>query len=355
MRTRVGLSLAVLTTVLLAGCTVAGEAAPQPSPAAPESSPAPSMPASPTPTAESRVEPVRLFDGECDRMLAPATLDAFLGDGWQDYDQWLTTQYAGSPDRVDPAPEGTLGGLECRWKAPEDSASGLFDLRVLALPADAVPADFAEKFATAACDWQYDALICRLLRVEDGVAILAATLASESEADTHDDALSQAIDAVAASARRGVAAAAPVTRSDRWWDGPACEAIGERIADLTEGTFVAGYWEGVESPEAGFFRTAGVSQECPWFSESETLPAGEPHRIFSVTTYPGGHWMWADLVEGASPVDVSGAVDAATFSEREDEAGSIYVTDGVNVLHVNGADLGFNVDVAERVLDVANS
>lgn len=352
MRTRAGFTLALLTSVLLAGCATVSPASPQSSPGAIESSP-PSAEA-PTSTPAPRVEPARLFDGECERMLAPATLGSFLGDGWQVYEQWLTEQYADYPDRVDPAPEGTLGGLECRWKAPDDSASGLFDLRVLALPSDAVPADFAEAFGTPTCGWQYDALICRLLRVEDDVAILAATL-SESEADTHAEALSEAIDVVAASARQQTVTAEPVDRSDEWWMGPACDAMGERIADLTGGTFVAGYWEGVESPENGFFRTAGVSQECPWFSENESQPAGEPFRIFSVTTYPGGHWMWADLVEGATSVEVSGAVAAATFSDREDEAGSIYATDGVNILHVSGEDLGFNVDVAERVLALAGS
>ena len=337
----------LVALALLTGCAPADEVAPPPSPPASVAA-SPEQP-SPTPTATPRTEPIRLFDGDCGSVIASEKLDALLGDGWKDYDQWLAEDGPGIPDRVAAAPEGTLGGVECRWKAPDGSASGLFDLRVLALPAEAMPASFVQAFATPACDASYDSLVCRLVRVEDGVAILAATLAA-SEEERHGDALTRGIDAVAASAREQGVTAEPVTPTDAWSTNGTCDEVGGAVADLTDGTFSAGYWEGSEQPEQTLFAEAGVAQDCPMYSDSETIPEDETFRIFTVSSYPGGQWMWSDLVDGATAVEVDGAAAAASFATADDEAGDLYVTDGVNILIVGGADVAFNIDVAERVL-----
>lgn len=362
--------ISVVVAAVLVGCTPAAvptpaapadavpTAAPEASTPAPSLSPAPSastapaVPSDPAPVSE----PVRFFGGECSRALAEAQLDALLDEGWRPYDDFLQEQVPDVKARTSFAPEGTLGGISCRWKAPESSSSGLWDLEVLVLPAAEVPTSFRTQFSTQKCGWNYDALICRLAAVRGDAWILASTMAdgSEDRDPDHAAALGRAISAVSDAVENNPTSPKPASRTGEWWETPSCTVLGEgmRIDDLTSGTFRAGYWEGSPQPEQILLDQAGVQRNCPWFSDSETIDPGETFRIFTVTAAPGAHWAWESVTAGASEVEVAGAMEARTFSRPADEGGDLYVTDGANILVVGGEDTEFLVEIAERALAV---
>lgn len=359
MRIRASVSAAALSVLLLAGCATS-----TPTPAdtpdaatSAEPSPSPTSP-SPTPTAPQEVvDPVRLFDGDCGEVLTDAQLQDVVGAGAMTDQDYLVS--VGTPVRPRVTPEGTLGGLECRWRTAEESSAELGDATVLILPAPQVPASFVGAFADRECAPMYDAMICRVARTADDVWIMARSghVAGESGEEPSEESLRRVIDAVAESLPRGAGTPEPVTRTAAWWNTPSCEefATAMRFDELTDGGFEHGYWEGSEQAEQTLFDAAGVSRHCPFYTSSDRMTDTEEHRIFSVLTYPGGQWMWETLAEGAEALDLEGA-EAAMAYLNGNAAGTVYATDGVNVVEVGGdEDLDFFTDVAERALAVLAS
>lgn len=360
MRTRAGVICALSAVLLLAGCAApAAEPAAEPSTRAAEPSSTPSPVAEPaaSPTAtpaepEAAVDPIRLFGGDCGAMLTDGQLDGLLDAGWTPYDRFLESVDVRAVPRA--APEGTLGGLRCRWKAPDGSSSGLHDVTVLALPHSHVPAAFVDAFADKQCAPSYDASICRLARTVDDVWIMASAgyAAGYPGGEPSREALDRAVTAVAESLPARAGTPQRVTRTAQWWEEPSCEDLASRMRfdELTDGGFEHGYWEGSEQAEQTLLDAAGVSQHCPYYSAAERMSLDEEHRIFSVDTYPGGAWMWETLAGGATSIEIDGAVSAVSTMDGA-PFGSLYATDGVNLVEVGGEDdIGFSVDVAERAL-----
>lgn len=342
-----------LVVVTLSFLTLTACAAPEATPTAPPievTEPAATPSPSRSETA-SRTEPVRYYEGDCSRVLDATQLDDLVGEGWLDEDEFITR--TGADMYVAPEPEGTLGGLSCRWLTPEEQ-----NLTVLVLPEAEVTERFAGAFDSRQCAPSYDAMICRVARSVDGRWILASSY-GRSDLLPSEDTLLQAIDSVGRSASSGAGTAEPVTRTDSWWNEPACDvfATAMRFDELAEGGFELGFYEGSEQAEQTMFAEAGVAQLCPFYSAHERMAPDEEFRLFSVVTYPGGGWMFDALARSphVEPVDVAGATEAVIHPDG-DAHGLLYATDGVNVLEViGGPDDDFSRDVAERALAVLGS
>ncbi|GAB2696260.1 hypothetical protein BKA24_001199 [Microbacterium marinum] len=351
MRLRVGILIAFVSALVLVGCAA--------SPTLPQTvgtaAPTPEMSSSATPTPSEPptvTVPTRFFDGDCAAVLTGAELDDLLGEGWTTFDDYLA-----AVDGIalpDPLPEGTLGGLTCRWVANEVSSSEVHNLSLLLLPVDQVPAEFLDTFDAKRCDPSYDTSICRLSRSVDGVWIMASPpyYGEGSMGEPSEAFLDRTIAAAAAGVASRGGAPVPATRTAQWWTLPSCEEFAShmRFDELTEGGFESGYWEGSEQAEQSLMAAADVSKDCPYYSSSDRLAPDEEHRIFSVSVYPGGHWMWDVILDGGVDVELTGARAAVAVSYDEHLV-NVYATDGVNVVVAGGAEgVEFAADVAERAL-----
>lgn len=324
-----------------------------PEPAA-QPTPAPASPtATPTPTPEP-TGPVAAFGGDCDNVLAPEQVASILGDGALDKDTWLDEVSSPARGAIQPVPLTTLGGIECEWVAAEGAAlpEGMSSISVLALPADAVvDVDFSEP----RCEPSYDALNCRMSRVEDGVWLMARAgwYVESAPVEQLDAALTAAATNVA-SFPSPISAA----RDSAWWQLPTCDDIAAEIGlgELLGTAFDSGFYEGSPQPEHELLDDAGVSRLCPWFTDVESMAADDPFHILTLQIMPGGAVWWDDMVAhpSASPLEIDGAEAALTVDGRY-----VFATDGVNVVDLressSEADAELAAVIAERVMAALNA
>lgn len=286
-------------------------------------------------------------------MLTDADLDELLDEGWTPYEEHLTTvEGLSTPHTI---PEGTVGGLTCRWKAPEESSSAVSDVTIVAIPESEVPEEFLTVYAEKRCDPQYGGEICRLSRIVNGVWIEAFSGYFVGERFDEPTAafLERAVEAVANGVAARAGTAVPATPTADWWSPMTCEAFAEqmRFGELTEGGFESGYYEGGQQAEQTLKDSMGVSRYCPYHTADDRMATGQDHRIFSVDANPGGHWMWSYLSDGGTSVEADGATDAVLFTFGEQDA-TVFATDGANVVEVAGPEgVDFVVDIAERALE----
>lgn len=338
--------LAVASLLVLVLAVSACAPTPEPPPSAAPTTPA----AVPTPTpTESTPPPVLTptvaFGGDCTRMLSDTQLDALLGAGWMTYPDKLK-EWDVSPV-ADLGSVQTLGGIDCRWVAADNDETGAPQLRVIALPADEVPAAFASDFSEPRCDPAYDVTFCRLAQTQGEAWVMASVGHTGGEPPV--DLLQQAV-ADAASSYDGAAEAASWQKT--WWELPSCDSLADRmrLGEVIGRDFGSGYWEGQEQPEQTLLDQAGVERTCPWFTGSET-PADGEFYIVDVVLSSGGAWRWDEISghEAAEPVEVVGAEDAVVF-QTGTRSTRVFVTDGTNVLAAGGAASDAMVEIASRAL-----
>lgn len=317
-----------------------------PSPAAAPSTPA-STPDS-TPTVASVMEPTVPFSGDCTQVLTPAQLEALLGPGWRTKDE---AYGAGDwPDVWDVALQ-TGGGLECGWVAsaqPAEREGSALD--VVVLPASTVPATFATEYAAIQCGPDYDSTSCRVGKVagDAWVMVRDAAPSPESPSETFLLRALEEVGTTVGSTFDGRRA----PRHDAWMALPDCESLGGqiRLHEIIGDHYVDGYWEGSLLPEEVLRREAGLSTTCPWYTgDGQTAPDGGFY-IVGATVVPGGAWAWDDIAafEAATEVPVDGAEAAVVFAEAPNYR--LFVSDGVNVISVGGAETSVLTVIAERIL-----
>lgn len=341
-------ALVVLTALLLAGCTSA-----DPAPSQTPSASSPSATPEPTPTeAAPVVAPTLPFRGECAAVLAASDLDDLLGVGWLTVDEFRTA--AGRPDYPRMTPLGTLGGVDCAWRAAAPVDGDVESLGIIVAPAASIPSGSAETFAEARCDAGYDGSQCRLARTVGDAWILVRV--GDFVQDPPTALLERALDAVAARLAEPFDAV-PATAQPAWWTIPDCVTLADDMS-LAEVLGVGygggdGFWEGAPSPERIMEQEAGVSLMCEWWTMTVPNPPsvdGESHMQM-LTLSAGGAWEWDEIAafDGVEEVDVAGAEDAVLFISDDPRLRPLlYATDGVNVLSV-----GWGTDSTEVLTMIA--
>lgn len=344
------LALAIATLVV-AGCTTAERAAETPAPAATtETTPTP-MP-SPTPN----LEPVLVFDGDCDQMLTGAQRDDALGVGSVTLAEQLALWDPDGRPLVDTEPAGTLGGLACTWYAASGGEGSEVGARLttMVVPADVVPDDFAATYSVTVCEPNYDTMNCRLGMRAGDTWISAATGSDYEVRDAPVEFLTAAIEAVSQNLPSATQPR-PVSRTDQTWTIPDCVALGEAIGlEELMGPYQHGYWEGSEQPEEVLFSAAGVARSCPVFSDYERLDeAVHDFRILRPLVTPGLGWQWPDLRAQAADsmfeIDVDGALDSFGV-DRGYGSTQVFATDGTNVVSLYSQDADLTATILARII-----
>lgn len=346
-RIRFGLlaATAVSTVAMLAGCV------PMSASGEPTASTSPTEVVTVSPTPAPPVWTVA-FGGECDTMLSPSQRSSVLGADTVDADaqraeyrkQFNTVAF---PDKT-PGPEGTAGGLSCGWT--EQGGNGRW-WNVLALPAPLADPQTVAALAEPTCAWSYDTRVCRLGVTAGDLWFLAtASPMGESEAAPVDTL--RALIAAAAANASSAPAAVPATVTAQRWPIVACAELGERmkLAEVLGEGYWSGYWEGSRQAEDDVFEYAGVQQFCQYGTRDGSTDG--TYYIVSVTSQPGGAWMWSaqdDAVGEATTV--AGAQRALRILKSDPGRGDdVLATDGTNLIRVHVGAGQIAPDIAERAI-----
>lgn len=288
------------------------------------------------------------FAGDCDRMLAPAQREAVLGAPTVDRSVLLAAMRQES-ERVEfpeaiPGAEATAGGLACTWVEGDGASWGPRQWSALVLPAAGADPGTVAALADPVCAWSYDTRICRLGVSVDGLWILAAVSPMETDEEPPTATLQALIAAVAQNAATGPTPV-PAPATPQRWTIATCADLGERmgLAELIGEGYWTGYWEGPRQPEEDILEHAGVRQRCQFGTgdaayESGEASIGSAHHLVTVTSQPGGAWMWtAEDVSTGEAVAVPGTQAAQRIvpSRPELVEDTVRATDGTNLIQVH--------------------
>lgn len=299
---------------------------PTPTPTStPTSTPTPSE--TPTTDPEPQSTPTIAFGNDCSGIVSTDELSSLLG-----------VDVTG-PDHGDLTEVGTLGGLDCLWKTPDNGG-----LAVYVYPSSVVPDEVRAKYASVVCeDFMYDGMGCRVAIESDGTWMLvtAPGFFIDTEARAADDAeMIDRLDTVLPTLREALSrTVVPIAaeKTPAWWVPVACDDLRDRIGvDQILGTndFVDGYPSGFGTDvHVEIARDLGLGRVCRWYA-----PDSEPLDAVIVTVYPGGAWNWEQLTSGwddADRVEVDGAEAAylRTGGIRPTSS-TVLATDGVNIIEV---------------------
>ena len=326
--------------VLIIAVGLTACAPPQPAPPPPT----PSAVTAPTPAPEV-IGPVPAFGGDCTNVLSSEQVESILGPGYSE---------AATPVSGDIS---LLGDIDCEWVRSGATGysepgvdtglpEGMDTIAVVALPADVVKMDLSEP----RCDPKYDATMCRMSRIVDGVWLMARAGWHLSSPPVEQ------LDAALTAAAANLASFPPpvAARSDSdWWELPACDDIAVRIglsAFLGEG-FHSGFWEGSLQPEDQLRDDAGMLRLCPWSTEGASAGPDQEFHIVTLHIMPGGALRWDALLARADATEISVAGAQAAIRVGDE----VFATDGVNTLGVvtgdaHPDDSALAVALAERAL-----
>lgn len=311
-----------------------------------QSVPPPPPPPVTTPTpAPEAIGPVAPFGGDCANVLSAEQVESILGPGYSEAANLASGGVS------------LLGDIDCEWRragatgvyepgADTGLPDGMDAIAVVAMPADVVTMDLSEP----RCDSKYDATMCRMSRVVDGVWLMARAGWHLSEPPVEQ------LDAALTAAAAHLASFPPpvaVRREADWWELPACDDIAARIG-LSEfiGTgFASGFWEGTLQPEDQLRDDAGILRQCPWFTEPASAGPDQEFHIVTLHLMPGGALRWDALAArpDATAITVAGAQAAIRVGNE------VFATDGVNVLSAASGDAheddsALTVGLVERAL-----
>ncbi|MBW9095373.1 hypothetical protein JNB62_16950 [Microbacterium jejuense] len=308
MRRPLALAVAVLAlTGVLTACAPAAEPEADPTPRA-SVAPTPQ----PTPTAEARVvapgeKPPAVFDGDCNRALAPADLQSVVGAS-------LPLATSASDGDV-----GNIGGLACSWEA------GGAAVRVEILPRPGLgdtqfPQDQAQYYFQD-CDAQW---VCSG-EAEDADLWIGASFQSFAEADR--DQIDDWTAAIAALIVRNFAGDADPWVRDRtgWWDELDCAAVAGALSRELNTEFSGERGGFIDPPLPGIVLATAASNwsNCYLYDGAHT---------FEVYSSAGAAWTLPD--DGDQPVEtgVQGISAWLSSSYQSTTSAGYTMTDGINSL-----------------------
>lgn len=334
----------MLAVLLVSGCTSASETASdtasdtttdadqteQVSPATP--SPTPSPTASPAVRTLSPTSPIA---GGCAALAtAPGVADA-LG-GIRHVEALADLWHVG----ID-----TAGGLACSLRgsrAPVD---------VYIIPDALVRGDVATLAAEPACERDGFTGQCWAPVSANGhVTLVVGAVAASEDSATALTMLGGIADAISAAAAEGD----PVRSQKTTWVKPLdCEKIADTIgltsilgSDAARTALVRPAASDVDERLAA---ASSMTARCDW--RRTPTAQGDKGANFSVIAVPNGAWAWRTV---SANVPDSAEATVGGFPARVTSTGDVYVSDGVNLLHLQGARLsGISVaDTAQGVLFV---
>lgn len=280
--------------------------------------PTPTPDPSLTPVPEATSEGITAFGGDCANALTPGEVMTVTG-----VDMVLREPAWRS------GAEGLQGGLVCTWTDPNAYAGAT--VRLISYPGSVVPDDIRE--APASCSGQED--VCTVSGVT-GDTWLHMSISPSAE-----EAVGRGLWQVAASRAAEFAAPRPEPRAADWWVSPSCEQL-EQDVDLLAATG----WQSIR-----YSPSQHDSQPMPYLLPArvggvvECMFSGTPREGtdagigISIRLIPGGAKYFPQMAasEGATPVEVDGAVEAAAVRDDDLWEGHYAMTaasDGVNLVIV---------------------
>ena len=317
----------ILLTGILAGCTGAAEADPASPSATPTASPTPSPSGTPAP-----LTPTSPVAGGCAALGAAPAVTAAAGE----------IQRATTLDEMWHIGIDTAGGLACSLLTPRLAVD------VYVLPAATVVGDVAALTAAAACDRGTGSMECHVSAPGSGQTVLAAASFPTSVDDP--SALAE-LTAIATAVAQSATEGQPAKSRPATWSNPLdCTAIAETIGV----TSLLGSDEArtaLAPPAASSVDTrlsiaSSTIARCDW-ARTPTQD-GDRGSDFSVIAVPNGAWAWKTLA-----ASIPDSVDATVGGHpaRVTSKGEVYLSDGVNILHLQGQRLA-GVSVVDTALGV---
>lgn len=296
----------------------------------PSPTPTPAPTVSPSPVPPPASDGVTAFGGDCANALTLDEVAAVTGVGMVLHEPaWRS------------GAEGLQGGLVCTWTDPTGYASPT--VRLITYPASVVPADVQE--AASACDGaDYQCAV-------SGTA--GDTWLYLSVTPTVEETAGRGLWEAAASRASGFAAPRSEPRTADWWPATSCEQL-EQDVDLQAATgwesiaYAPPQYDAGPSPFTLPERVGGVS----WCEFSGTPAAGgSSGASISIRLIPGGGEYFGRIAasEGAVPVEVEGALEAAAVADDDLWEGHFAMTaatDGVNLVIVGVSVLDESTDGA---------
>ncbi|GAA1639430.1 hypothetical protein GCM10009806_05530 [Microbacterium flavum] len=330
MSVPVAVASLLLVAGMLSGCTGADAddaIAPPSGSASPSESPRPTPSASPTPPA-----PVSPVAGGCPALAASDAVVAASGGV-----QRVTTL-----DQMWHIAIETEGGLACSLLTSRLAVDAYL------LPTSLATGRIAALLAAPTCDRGAGSMECHASAPGAGqTALVAASFPTSVDDATALGELGGIAAAVAASATEGTPAP---TRATTWSHPLDCRAIGETIGV----TSLLGSDEArtaLGAPPAATVDgelaiASSTTARCDW--TRTPTQKGDRGSEFSVISVPGGAWAWKTLA-----ASVSDAVDTMVGGHpaRVTSRGEVYLSDGVNILHLQGQRLA-GVSVVDTALGV---
>jgi hypothetical protein len=236
-----------------------------------------------TPTAEPTAEPEtgaieRMFDGDCNRMVAADLVSADVGAAMTlAAEQWVAElEYASIPQ---------LGGIYCVWRGP---AADDPSLSVVALPSRAltIPRPVGTECSEGA--------FCSFGAIASGFQFFGSMHVAGGEVA----AVQASADALTGRIASSVASAvqpAPYAPEGQWDAAIDCTGLdaGRSIPTILGDPAIGGYpYGGDAEPNYGFYAAyeAAGSTHCEWAQAQD----GSGARV-SVDLMPGGAWRRADI------------------------------------------------------------
>lgn len=327
-------AIIVLFCLLMAGCSA------EQADRGPASSPSPS--ASPSASATwlraEVAKPSAPLAGGCNELAALAGVTEVVGGV-----QRVTTLDALWQVAIE-----TSGGLTCSLLTTRAAA------QVYVLPDALVQGRLAELTSRSACDETARAMECRASVASAGSVTLVAAMFARGE--DPDAALAVVSDLAAATAAAvGPGASAP-ERATTWRVPVDCAQIAQTIGitSILGSEKVRPFVipDSAARIESRLDQSVMAASRCDWSRK----PSGENDHgsRFSVVAVPGGAWAWkrfSTRIPDSAPATVAG------FPARVTSGGDVYISDGVNLLHLEGSGLaGISVvDTSGGVLSVLDA
>lgn len=329
MSVPVALASLILVAGLLSACTGPADADTQggPSSVSPTATPTPTPSGTPAP-----LTPTSPIAGGCAALGAAGAVVAAAGE----------IQRVTALDEMWHIGIDTAGGLACSLLTPRLAVD------VYVLPAATVVGDVAAVVGAATCDRGTGSMECHASAPGAGQTVLAA---ASFDTSVDDPAALAELTAIASAVAGSTTEGQPAKSRPATWSKPLdCTAIAETIgvtsllgSDEARTALAA---PAASTVDGRLSIASSTIARCDWVRTP--TQEGDRGSDFSVIAVPNGAWAWKTLA-----ASIPDSVDATVggYAARVTSKGEVYLSDGVNILHLQGQRLA-GVSVVDTALGV---